>query len=359
MTIQVAVMNGYGVALASDRHVFRGGDTRSTGQDVKLHRLRGPVPAAMMASGPFAVFGVPVSRLVLRLERALAASAGAGPEAMCESLLHALEKPIEGPVVGADADADLLAEVAGQVVGPALDEGGDARAALQRLVAEMANAPGCRDAESVEASVRTAWEASLPRLVQRVSTPALAQALREAPELCGRAVAGALARDWRADLFITVGLCCPETGVPAMLALRLWKGIGRRLHFVSRLQSDYEVAWRAGRTVVVAQGSGRMVVESLVDGLGDEHWESLSEAGRDVLRPGMDGRWDRAHGRLGVSSPRELSAVATGLVRGAEVVGYLTRQSESTMAEIDCLCLTPRGTLEGTLPAGPVLTPPA
>jgi hypothetical protein len=71
MTVQVAVMNGYGVALASDRHVFRASDTRSTGQEIKLLRLRGPVPAAMLTAGPFALFGLPAARLALRLERAL------------------------------------------------------------------------------------------------------------------------------------------------------------------------------------------------------------------------------------------------------------------------------------------------
>lgn len=76
------------------------------------------------------------------------------------------------------------------------------------------------------------------------------------PALCGRAVGQALARDWqRAELFLTVGLCCPRTGVPVLLALRMWRGVGNCLHYASRLAGDWEAAWRAGRTVVIAQGS--------------------------------------------------------------------------------------------------------
>jgi hypothetical protein len=269
MTIQVAVMNGYGVALASDRHVFRGGEARSTGQDVKLLRLRGAIPAAMMASGPFAVFGLPVARLAMRLERALAA-APPGPDALACAILAALDVPVEGPVAE--------------------------------------------------------------------------------PQM-----AGATARAPAGDLYLTVGLVCPQTGVPALVSLRLSQGADNRLHATSRLDSDYEVSWRAGRTVVVAQGSGRALVEAMVDGLGDEHWTALDLAARERLRPGMEGRWDRAHGRLGVASPRELAAIATGLVRGAEVIGFMTREAEGTVAEVDCLCLTPREVLLAGLDAGPAL----
>ena len=275
MTIQVAVMNGYGLAMASDRHVFRGGDVRSTGQDIKLLRLRGAVPAAMMASGPFAVFGIPVSRLALRLERALTAvDPVAGPEALGQAILAALDLPIEG--AGASASPELQ---------PA-------------------------DATS-------------------------------------RAPAG--------ELYLTVGLVCPHAGVPVLVSVRMTQGPDKRLRATSRLDADFEVSWRAGRTVVVAQGSGRALVEAMVDGLGDDHWQTLDPAARDRLRPGMDGRWDRAHERLGVASPRELAAIATGLVRGAEVIGFLTRESEGTVAEIDCLCLTPREVIATGLDAGPAL----
>jgi hypothetical protein len=351
MTIQVAVMNGFGVAMASDRHVYRGADARSTGQDTKLMLLRGTVPAAMMASGPFAVFGLPVSRLAIRLERALLASAGEGPEALASAVLGTLEQPLDGPT---DADADIVAETADAVIQRALARGRDPRSGLERLLAELELAPRCRDSEAIEASGQAAWQAALPSLMAK---PAVADALRHAPELYGRAVVGALARDWRkeGELYLTVGLCCPTFGVPAVVALRLWKGIGNRLHFASRFDRDYEAAWKAGRTAVVTQGSGRATVEGMVDGLADEHWSRLSTTDRDGIRGGMNGRWEAVHTRLGVSTPRELAAVATGLVRGAEVLGYLTRESEGTVAEIDCAILTPRGATYSTLSAGPDL----
>lgn len=276
MTIQLAVMNGYGVAMASDRHVFRGTDVRSTGQEVKLHALRGPVPAAMMCSGPFAVFGVPVARLALRFERALAqATDSDGPEDLARRLLACLQEPIRDPAAVA-----------------------------------------------------------LP------ATPGVLEPVSRAPS---------------SDLYLTLGLVCPRSGVPALAAVRLIQVEGNRLEAISRFDGPFETSWRAGRTVVVAQGSGRPLVEALVDGLGDDHWHALGPAARDEIRPGMDERWDRAHSRLGVSSPRELAAIASGLVRGAEVVGFLTREAEGTVAPVDCLCLTPQGVLTDGLDAGPAM----
>jgi hypothetical protein len=67
-------------------------------------------------------------------------------------------------------------------------------------------------------------------------------------------------------------------------------------------------------------------------------------------------RWARdgiAHDQLGVSSVSELGALAAGLVRGAEAVGYLTRDGEGTIAPVDCLMLTPDGVSAAPLPAGP------
>lgn len=250
MTIQIAVMNGYGLAMASDRHVFRGPDTRSTGQDVKLLGLRGNTPAAMMAAGPFAVFGLPVARLALRLEQALAAAA-ATPDALAEAALEALRAPLDGAPA---RDDDLLAEVAEQVLEHAADAGCGPLAGLEQVLAEIAAAPACRDAEAVAARFDGAWKRALPALADR---PGLRAVLREAPELCGRAVAGALSHDWHhSELFLTVGLCCPASGVPVLLALRLWRGVGGCLQHASRLDNDWEAAWRAGRTVVTAQGSG-------------------------------------------------------------------------------------------------------
>jgi hypothetical protein len=349
MTIQVAVMNGYGLAMASDRHVFRAPDTRSTGQDVKLLVLRGSTPAAMMAAGPFAVFGLPVARLSLRLERALAAAAE-GPDALAEATLAVLRAPLQGVPA---QDEELLAEVAEQVLARAADTGRGASSGLEQVLEEIAAAPACRDAEAAAARCDGAWTRALPALADR---PRLKAALREAPALCGRAVAEALAHDWHhSELFLTVGLCCPATGVPVLLALRLWRGIGGYLHAASRLSGDWEAAWRAGRTVLVAQGSGRPRVEAMIDGIADDHWNALPGEAQDSLRAGMDRRWDMAHGRLAVSSPRELAGVAMGLVRGAEVIGYLTREDEGSIAGVDGLVITPRGVETCGLGAGPEL----
>ena len=350
MTIQVAIMNGYGLAMASDRHVYRDGDRHSSGQDTKLHRLRGAVPAAMMASGPFAVFGRPVSRLALRLERTLAdCSDDAGPEALAEATLRCLDVPIEGP--RRELDAELLAEVAGQVGARAADAHDGHAAGLERLLDELERIPGCRDHAAVEARGRAAWEARAPALCD--DPPHAAAAMRAAPELYGRAVAGALARNWgqASELFLTIGLCCPNTGVPAMIALRLWRGLGQRLHAASRLDREYEVSWQAGRTVLTAQGSGSGLIEAMVDGLAAEHWVALPDDGRRALDPALHARWRRAHTRLGVSTPRELGLAAGGLVRGAEVVGYLTQDAEATVAPVDCLVLTPREVVELPLAA--------
>jgi hypothetical protein len=40
-------------------------------------------------------------------------------------------------------------------------------------------------------------------------------------------------------------------------------------------------------------------------------------------------------------------------VRGAETVGYLTRDGEGTIAPVDCLVLTPEGVDATQLPGGP------
>src|SRR5690349_13802816 len=63
----------------------------------------------------------------------------------------------------------------------------------------------------------------------------------------------------------------------------------------------------------------------------------------------MNARWDRTHDRVAVSSVAELGAIATGLVRGAEVIGYLTREAEGTIAAVDCVRLTPRNSTISTL----------
>jgi hypothetical protein len=278
MTVQLAIANSYGIALASDRHVFRDGPARSTGQEQKLIRLRTSVPAAMMAAGPLAILDTPVSRLALEVERAVRAAEGAGrPEALAAAVLDALGGPVpRGPDT-------LRASVHAAPVG-----GPDARSSR--------------------------------------------------PASC--------------DLYVTVGLCCPATGVPVLVSLRLWRGLGDRLEFASRLDSDYEAIWRSNRTVVVAQGAGRPIVEAMIDGIAGEHWGGLSAATRAKAGPVMSARWDRAHDRIAVSSLREMGAIATGLVRGAEVIGYLTREGEGTVAPVDCVVLTPAGIVECGLHAG-------
>jgi hypothetical protein len=126
MTIQVAVSNAYGVALASDRHVYRHGQTLSTGRQTKLARLRGPVPAAMMSAGSFSVLGFPVSRMALQFERALATAQGEGPDGMAHAVLRVLERPLE--VKGCTdefpgRDLEALARAAELVVGRAMAYG--------------------------------------------------------------------------------------------------------------------------------------------------------------------------------------------------------------------------------------------
>ncbi|MBN9559200.1 MAG: hypothetical protein J0H14_00535 [Alphaproteobacteria bacterium] len=278
MTVQLAIANSYGIAMASDRHVFRDGPARSTGQEQKLLRLRTGAPAAMMAAGPLAILDTPVSRLALEVERAVRSAENVGrPEALAVAVLDALTGPVpRGP------------DPIQAAVQPAPAGGPDARSSR--------------------------------------------------PASC--------------DLYVTVGLCCPATGVPVLVSLRLWRGLGDRLEFASRLESDYEAIWRSNRTVVVAQGAGRPIVEAMVDGIAGEHWGSLSAATRAKIGPSMSARWDRAHDRIAVSSLREMGAIATGLVRGAEVIGYLTREGEGTVAPVDCVVLTPGGTVECGLHAG-------
>lgn len=353
MTIQVAVMNGYGIAMASDRHVFRGDDIRSTGRDIKIQRIAGPVPAAIMAAGPFTMFGLPVARLALRLERLISAHAEAGPEALADAVLTALDAPLDGPV--SESVGDGLADAARAVAARAREVAQDPQAALERVLDEIERARRCRGGEAHEAAARLAWDTRGRDLVGRDAALAPFAAT---PDIFGRAVAGAVGRDWRrsADLFLTIGLVCPRLGVPALIALRLWRGFGGRLAFASRLDADYEVSWRAGRTVVVAQGSGLPLIEAMIDGLAPDHWSKLPEADLPDARARIDRRWDRSHERLAVATPHELCGVATGLVRGAEVIGFLTRDEESTVAEVDCLALTARGAAPFTLAPGPERT---
>jgi hypothetical protein len=367
MTIQLALANSYGIAMASDRHVYRGAEPRSTGREVKLLRLRTAVPAALMASGPLAVFDVPVSRLALPLEHAITAAQQHGrPESLADAVLDVLDRPLPGELAGGEnADAQVLGLTAEQVLERACTAEQTPARGLERVLAEIERASACRNEAEIRHAAHATWAAHAARLPESLAKPRHAAVMREAPELCGRAVVGALTRDWRklADLFLTIGMCCPTTGVPVVVSLRLWRGIGRRLHFVSRFTRDYETLWRSSRTVAVAQGSGRPLIEAMIDGIADDHWRRMPGPERDAVGREMGARWDRTHDRIAVSSLGELGALASGLVRGAEAVGYLTREGEGTVAPIDCMVLTPYGVgdhgLEGAVPASASLSPHA
>lgn len=310
MTIQLAIANSYGIAMASDRHVFRDGSGRSTGQEQKLVRLRTATPAAMMAAGPLAVLNVPVSRIALQVENAIRSVEAVGtPEALAEAVLHALAHPVRREPAGQPI-------VAGSTSLPAIS-----KTPLPRVPSRHHDTGSARSAMRADGG-----QLALP------------------DEPAGRRSAS--------DLYVTVGLCCPATGVPVLVSLRLWRGGGDRLLFASRLVGEYEAVWKSTRTVVVAQGTGRATIEAMVDGMAAEHWDGLSAGSRTRSGPAMSARWDRAHDRIAVSSLRELGAIATGLVRGAEVIGYLTREGEGTVAAVDCLVLTPGGVIECGLPAG-------
>ncbi len=357
MTIQLAIANTSGIAMASDRHVFRGGEPRSTGRDAKLLRLRTSVPAAMMASGPLAVFEVPVARLAMPLAQALDSARAEGtPEALARAVLDVFDRPLPGAAAGRDeADAQVLGATAAMVLERALDAGHDPARGLKYVLEEIERAAACRGEAQLRETCEALWSAYAPSLPEALGKPGLAAAMRAAPELCGRAVVGALTRNWGrpSDLFVTVGLCCPATGVPVLVSLRLWRGIGRRLHAVSRFTTDHEALWHSTRTVFVAQGSGRPVIEAMLDGMADEHWRRMAPVEREAIGQAMSARWDRAHDQLGVSSLSELGGLAAGLVRGAEAVGYLTRDGEGTIAPVDCLVLTAEGVSAAPLPAGP------
>lgn len=82
MTIQLALMNAHGIAMASTRPVQPG---ERTGRDAMVQALRGQVPAAVMFSGASCLFGVPMERFALRFERALAGAPSAGARPRSDS----------------------------------------------------------------------------------------------------------------------------------------------------------------------------------------------------------------------------------------------------------------------------------
>jgi hypothetical protein len=351
MTIQVTVANAYGVAMASDRHVYRAAQTLSTGRQVKLHRLRGPVPSAMMCAGRFSVLGFPVSRLSLRFEQALEEAAAAGPEALAEAATAVLRQPLCVPDGGDDAEA--LAAVAEMVVGRTQAYGGT-EAALGRLLAEIGAAPRCHNSDAVEAVGRSAWRAgALAASPSLATSPSLAETLKRTPDLLGEAVIGALVRNWSrpSDVQLMIGLCCPVTGVPAVVAVNIWKGLSGCLLYAPRADQPACLLRRAGRSLVLSQGSGRGNVCGMIEGVSGDHTDGSAQT--ETIAAAVDRRWQHVHDRIGVSSPAELASVAAGLVRGAEVIGYLTGEDEGSIAEVDSLLLTPQGVASHVLARAP------
>jgi hypothetical protein len=198
MTIQLAIANTYGIAMASDRHVFRGAEPRSTGRDPKLLRLRTTVPAAMMASGPLAVFEVPVARLALPLAQQLDAAQDEGtPEALARAVLEVFDRPLPGTSASRDeADAQVLGATAALVLERALGAGHDPARGLERVLEEIERATACCGEAELRETCAALWSAHAPGLPDALGKPGLAAAMRAAPELCGRAVVGALTHDW-------------------------------------------------------------------------------------------------------------------------------------------------------------------
>lgn len=352
MTIQITVANAYGVAMASDRHVYRRGQVLSTGRQAKLHPLRTPVPAAMMAAGRFSILGLPVVRLGLLMERALVQAAGKGPDALAEGVLGVLSRPITEDQPGADTsgldsqDSDVLARMAELVIEHARAR--DLSGGLEALLAEIASAPFCHNGEEMEAEGRLAWKTHARVLPGIITRPEFAGALREAPDLLAEAVVHALARDWNRPIEVSlmVGLCCPESGIPAVVAVNLWRGLGGRLVFAARQDRAYYTLGRAGRSLVISQGSGRGHIRTMIEGIAAEFADNRPA---EATTAAVDARWQRAHDRIGIATPGELAAIAAGLARGAEVTGFLTGEDEGTVMEIDTVLLSPRGAVTHSL----------
>jgi hypothetical protein len=354
MTIQVAVSNAYGVALASDRHVYRRGQPLSSGLQTKLTRLRGSVPGAMMSAGSFSIHGFPVPRLALQLEQALTASQGEGPDGLAQALLGVLGRPVGYPGYAEDTplrDLEALIRAAEIVIGRA-SAYGDTASGLEKLLTEIARAPRCHGSDEVEERGRSVWRDEASRLSEMTASTEVAGALREVPDLLGEAVIGALVHGWSrpADVNLTAGFCCPETGVPVVVAINVWKGLGDRLLFAPRHDRAYYALHRAGRSLVITQGSGRANVCAMIEGVSADAEADHDPRDRMAM---IDRRWQRAHERIGVSSPAELVGIATGLVRGAEVIGYLTGDDEGSVADIDALLITPQAIASHTLAGTP------
>ncbi|MBV8521171.1 MAG: hypothetical protein JOY71_03395 [Acetobacteraceae bacterium] len=345
MTIQVTVANAYAVAMASDRHVYRGGHTLSTGRQSKLFRLRGHVPAAMMSAGSFSLLGFPLSRFTLAIEAALAATRDAGPDGLAEAALGALQQRVKVPGGSPDMaqrDTEILAQAADLVLGHARAYG-DWGAGLEKLLQEIRRAPRCDGGEEVEALGRAVWQERAVSLATLARCPNVAEALSSVPDLLGEAAISALVRDWGQlpDASIMIGLCCPGTGVPAVVSVNVRRGLGDRLLFAPRYDRTYYVLHRAGRSLLLSQGSGGARVAAMIEGIASEYL--ASHPARDETAGLVDQRWQRTHERIAVSSPDELAGIAAGLVSAAEVIGYLTGEDEGSVAGTEAVLVTPQG----------------
>jgi hypothetical protein len=347
MTIQVAVLNGRGLALASDRHVYRRDDARSSSREAKVQVLGGRVPAALMQAGLLTLMDAPTSRLPIRLERALAA-ADEGPEALAEAALDALASCVPSPQADhASDDATVIAATLRSLAADAAASKLGFASWAADFCARARETDGFldRDPEADAAQARRAWSVAGVPGIEISGSREAAEALRSVPQACEAAVVAALSRAVRStpDSSFVVGACCPSTGVPVLVAVDAWPGLGNRFLLRSRLAGRFKAAWRTGATSILAQGSGRETVNAMLDGIDEENFCVLDKSQRTAQRQVVEARWGRAHLSVSLSSERELATVASGLVRAAEVMGYLVGSREGTVDAVDCVLLTPYG----------------
>ena len=323
----------------------------STGRQAKLQVLRGSIPAAMMSAGSFSLCRVSVFRasrcrssvlLPPRRKRVRRVSRRA--------VLSVLARPLE--LQGTEdeialRDAEALARAAELVVGRALSYG-NCRLGIEKLLEEIRQAPRCQGGEEVEKLGRSVWRSNLDKLPRLAASPGIAEVLRHTPELLGEATISAFVRDWNRppEASVMVGFCCQETGVPAAIAVNIWKGLASVCCLRRAMTGRIPAASRRAEPRL-SQGSGRANVCAMVEGIAESYMKDCRD--REAVAAAVDNRWQRAHARIAVSSPAELASIAAGLVRGAEVVGYLTGEDEGSIADIDCALLTPSGIVSHTI----------
>lgn len=350
MTIQVAIMNADAVVVASDRHIYRRGDERSTGRECKIHVLRGPVPGAVTFSGLTAVFDVPLHRLVPRIDRAIAAVPPGNPGALGRAVLGVFDQPACEPQFSEDEvagdDRRVLRDVMDCVASTATKRDGRPVETLRFLMDEIAAADQFPDETELAARAADAWDLHYERLRGSVRQAWAKEALADAPELCRGVVAGAMSRKWRPnpEFQAFVALWCPQTSVPVLVAIKGWRGLGNRIVWLPRLEPDgYLAALHTGATALLSAGSGSGAVSAMLDGFPSEALEAASPDGTTALRALSGRRWDAMHQAVRVASGSELVGIATGLVRGAELLGFLTGRAEGSLDEIDAVMIDAHG----------------